>query len=572
MAKQYDKEKEQILLKQGINRLLARLIAQRNIPLEKINAFLEPNHILIPHPYELQDMEKASKIFCDMALAKKKVAVIGDYDADGIISSTMIKELCKEFDLECFVFLPSRFEHGYGLSEKSLEGFSKFISQYYIPDLLFVLDCGSSNEKEIQQLKKMGISKIIIIDHHITNDDNISKSADALVNWHMSNHDEMCTCGEVYQFIRSLRIHTKKINPIEFLTYAALGTIGDVMPINGINRIIVKNGLTPYAIEHLSGHGLAALLTDSKINLNKVTQSDIAFKIVPKINAPGRMTDPYLAYYLFTEKEQTKTNQIVQQLSKLNKKRKVLQKQIEKEAMTIVKNNPDEYQHGALLFKPEWATGITGIVAAKISEKIHKPVIMAGQQNDQIKGSGRAPMGFDLEKILENCKDLFLQYGGHKLAAGVILNPKKIEIANKEFNKVCLEHAKQYVNDSNINQYDAELKCSTISLETAKMLIDNLYPYCNQFNEEPIFLISNVHITEAELFEPQGWKILKFTCKKYGDEIPFGFIMFTDKYGSEISGWNADIYFKFPQRDYFNNYGKYELMAMDIVNKNQNDL
>lgn len=568
--KQHDVDKEQTLLKRGTNRLLARLIAQRDIALDDIDSFLTPNHTLMPHPYELNDMEKASKVFCDTALKKNKIAVMGDYDADGIISSSMIKELCREFELECFVFLPSRFQHGYGLNKKSLESFKKLTDEKYIPDLLFVLDCGSSNDIEINQLKQMGISNIIIIDHHIINSDSISKSADALVNWHISNHDEMCTCGEVYQFIRSLRIRTKKINPIEYLTYAAVGTIADVMPIKGINRIIVKNGLTSYAIEHISGHGFSALLDDSKINFHNVTQSDIAFKIVPKINAAGRMADPYLAYYLFTEAEQVKVNNIVKELNKLNEKRKKRQKQIESEAISIVNNNPDQYPYGILLYNSEWETGIVGIVAAKISEHFNQPVIIAGVQDDEIKGSGRAPSFFDLGKILDDCNDLFLQYGGHKLAAGITLDPNKTNIANDEFNKACLKYMEQFSTDSNISQYDAELKASTISFDTAKMLLENIYPYCNQYNEEPVFLISNVCIINAELFEPKGWKILKFDCQKNKDKIPFSFIMFTDKYGSEISGCNADIYFKFPQRDYFNNYGKYELFVVDIVKRKQN--
>ena len=157
-----DKEKEAIILKNK-HKLLARLLSQRNIPVEEVDLFLESDYNTISHPHDLKGIEEGVDLFIQIALKKGKVAVIGDYDCDGIISSVMIKELCNVFKLDCKVFLPSRIEHGYGLTENTVNAFKEMAFEFK-PDLLFILDCGSSNEKEIQELKEAGLDNIIIID------------------------------------------------------------------------------------------------------------------------------------------------------------------------------------------------------------------------------------------------------------------------------------------------------------------------------------------------------------------------------------------------------------------------
>jgi single-stranded-DNA-specific exonuclease len=480
----------------------------------------------------------------------------------------MIKELCTELGLECYVFLPSRHDHGYGLNETSMAAFKeKLEEKKFKPDFLFILDCGSSNEAEILELREMGIEKIVILDHHIVVEERMSKSADALINWHLCDHEEMCTCGEVYQFIRSLRILTKKVNPTEFLSYAAIGTIGDVSPLKGANRIIVKNGLTKYALDHVVGHGLNALLVTSKIDLDRVTQTDIAFKIVPKINAAGRMVDPYLAYYLLVEPDQSKVEGLARELNSLNDDRKKLQKDIEAQALKEVRDHLDRYPHGILLYNPGWPIGVVGIVAARVCETFNKPCAIAGLHKGKIKGSARSFGEIDLKAIMDDCQDMFAKYGGHKLAAGLTLKEDKVAEANERFNEACGKFMSENEIAKGDKFYDAELRPKTICFKTAKMLMENLYPYCNQNNEEPIFKVSNARVVKAELFEPKGWKILRFSCKQDEEEIPFEFMMFTEEFGSEIGGMNADVYFRFPQSYEPNSYGRYELQVVDIVKR-----
>jgi single-stranded-DNA-specific exonuclease len=556
---------EKALLKASCNRLLARLLSQRNISADDYNKFLEVKYENIEHPFKLAGMEKALKVFKEVVKNKgksTKALIYTDYDCDGLMSAAIIKELCMILGLDCKTLISSRLKTGYGLSDKSLSVI-KELAKDYKPDLLFVLDSGSNNEKEIIELKLYGIDKVIIIDHHELDPEKQTKSADAFVNWHLNNHEEMCAAGEVFQFIRAVRTLTKKIDPIQFLSMASIATIGDAMPIKGINRIIVKNGLKKYALNHVVGYGISTLMFNNKIR--NLTQTDVAYKIVPLLNAVGRMGDADLAYRFLVDSNRDRVEGMAKLLDGFNTERKRLQKKIEIEVEKIIKKNPKDYPHGVLVYNPEWETGIVGIVAAKIVEKFKKPALVAGEINGEIKGSSRCPHTLNIKDILDNCKQIFENYGGHAQAAGVTLNRNFLNEANKLFNEACKKYTDEHsIVNEETSYYDAELKIDSVSLETAKTLLNNLYPYCNQTNPEPIFKISSVRIENCQLFEPKGWKILSFSMSKNGVKSKLSFKMFTDKFGTELEGTKVNLYFQFPQSYENDNFGKYQLSVIDI--------
>lgn len=562
--REHNKEVEKVLIEKGTQRLLARLVSQRNIDPNSLSDFLACNYSDISHPYSLPNMKEASNIFLDVAVANGRILVFGDYDCDGILSSVMLKEVCSLLGLQCKVILPTRQQDGYGLNEKSVSNLIKIIPDYK-PDLLIVVDCGSSNNDEIKRIRDAGCPKIIIIDHHIIDESTKSNSADALVNWRIGNIPEMCACGEVYQFIRSMRIKTKKINPLWFLAFAAIGTVGDVVPLVGDNRIMVRNGLGSFALNQIMGHGLNTLISKSKIHSDYLSLHDVQFKIVPKINASGRMSDPMISYYLFTEQDQTKTEQLADELGRLNDSRKNLQRRIEREAAKEVRNNPDKYQHGILLFNPEWYIGVLGIVAAKISELFKKPTLIIGSQDGSFKGSGRSYAGVNISKILKRCEEMFDGYGGHAQAAGVTIKPEYIDRANDLFNEACHSYCNDTGNLESYEYYDAELKIETVSIATAEMLFKGLYPYCNLTNPDPVFLLSNVKAKNVEIFEGNGWQIISFNVLKDGKEAPLRMKMFSSKFGSELQDMIINVYFRFPHGYEPDRYGNYQLDVVDIV-------
>jgi len=335
-----DTEKEKILLENGQDRLVARLISQREqIDTSTVENFVATYYSDLSHPHSLKGVKEASLMFCEAVKSKKTIAVFGDYDCDGIFSSVMLHELCLNLDYDCKVFLPSRLEHGYGLNPKGIKAFKKFVKEP--PDLFIATDCGSSNEQEIKDLKEWGVKQIIIIDHHLVDDSKKSNSADVLINWHLSeNTKELCACGEVFQFIRGVRWLTKKVDPLEYLTYAAIGTIADVSPVIGDNRIIVKHGLNEFSLSHIVASGLHALLNTCYMRSNSLTTEDVSFKIAPRINACGRISTPMIAYDLLIERNIEKADLMASKLNDYNTERKNIQKDIALNAFKWSRRTP----------------------------------------------------------------------------------------------------------------------------------------------------------------------------------------------------------------------------------------
>jgi single-stranded-DNA-specific exonuclease len=352
------------------------------------------------------------------------------------------------------------------------------------------------------------------------------------------------------------------------LSYAAVATVGDVSPVIGDNRIIVKNGLREEALNHLVGSGLTALKTASYIRTPSITQGDVAFQIAPKINAVGRIDDPRIAYQILIEQDPSMAESMAQVLLDFNAKRKDRQKEIEKQASKTVRKNPDAYKYGIAVYNPAWEVGIAGIAASKLTEEFNRPALVLGSINNVVKGSGRSVKSIHLKEILDSCSDLFERYGGHKYAAGVTVKPSVINEIADRFNKACKEwyDANQYPNDDKF--YDAELYPKTVTLETAEMLRSSLYPYCPESNPEPVFLLSDVIISETENKSKKEYiNVLHFYAVKGSFQIPVKLQMFSTDHGTEINGLTADLYFSFPQVLDANEPEKNLLQVHDIIFK-----
>ncbi len=558
-----DIEKEKALVEQGHHKLVARLLAQRNIPLDIAKNFVDPSYANISHPHVINDMEKAVDIFLSVIQNKGKIAVLGDYDADGIVSSSMMFELCKVFGNECSVFIPSRFKHNYGLSAKSSKDF-KEKHENSIPDLLFLLDCGSNNFNEIKDLKEWGVKQIIVIDHHIISEDRASTNADCFVTWHLSeNKQEMCTCGLVFQFIRGVRWKTKKVNPISFLTYAAIGTIADVSPIIGDNRIIVKNGLSGYALNSITSAGLYSLVGNDVLSKGYITQEDVSFRIAPRINATGRMDSAEKAFGLLTESDPGMADKIAKHVLTFNEDRKDIQKKAEIEAVEIISNNKEHYPHGVFVFDKSWSIGVAGIIASRLVETFYKPTIVLGFYDGAWRGSGRSIPGVNVKEILDDCKEMFITYGGHAAACGVNLKLEYLPTCNKIFNDACQRYLEKHqVPTQIIRHYDAQLKINAINEDTVQILAEKMAPYCGNMNPEPTFMIKDATIIDIDIKEYKKYTLLKFKIEKDGQVLDRYFSSFQlhSRFGYELQGMRVNVYFKMPQSI----DSRFELQAVDL--------
>jgi single-stranded-DNA-specific exonuclease len=565
--KEHNPQKEAELKKNGDHRFLSRILSQRDYS-NNWKKDLSFDYQDLNDPFELNDVEKAAKLFIKHAKNKSKVAIIGDYDCDGITSTTMLYELCRTFNLKCVPFLPSRLDHGYGLNPTTIESFKKKVKTP--PDLLFVTDCGTSNRKEVEELKEFGIKDIIIIDHHLPYNDEslVSHNADALVSWHFSDgFNEMCACGEVFQFIRGIRKFTNYVNPIEFLSYAAIGTLADSQPIVGDNRIIVKNGLTKYAFDHVTASGLNSLIRAKIKYCEVITQTDIEFRIAPMINAAGRIETPDMVLRLLIECDPNLASEMASTISDINEQRKDLQSFVEGDA--VKKAKEIKAKNGVFVYGENYHIGIVGIVASRVVEETGKPALVIGYHNGVWKGSGRSIPNVNLKEILDNCSFMFAKYGGHAAAVGVTVKEEYLEKAQDIFEKACEDYYKSHqVNNKLIRTYDASLTFKAVNEEMSALLRDNLYPYCKEHNSEPIFQLKDVRMTSCDLRKGKGWRILTFNLYKGEEVLSPKFKWFSPKYEKEIEDELVDVYFTFPQHwDNTKRFEEFDLTVVDIQKK-----
>lgn len=527
----------------GIHPLLARLLSQRKIGVSDLN-FSDDSFLHLENLKLIKNIRSVSNLLMDMKRNGQSASIISDYDADGIISSYMIKRLCEILGIECSVFLPSRFEHGYGLNAQTLGSFLAFTITNKSPDVLFILDCGSSSEKEIKELKlHHNINAIVVIDHHIIKEDSFSKSAHIVTNWRLNNNaQEMCTCGLAYIIALDMFLThgcLTQDNMKELLSLAAIGTIADVSTIIGDNRVIVKQGLGFF--NKLSSDGLSDLVKLCKLQNSTITQQQIGFRLAPRLNAVGRLGSPQKAFDLLVSKDKDEIEDILKSLEETNQQRQQIQGDILNEAIKMVDEKLMPY--GILLINPKWNIGVVGIVASEIVEKFNKPTVIIGRDKGVFKGSGRSIKGVNLKKILDSCSEMFERYGGHEMAAGVSIKPEFKDKAPMLFNSACKD-AFDVLNKGvgKINYYDAKLNPKTVSIDTWG-IINSLYPFCEANNPEPVFLLENMLVKEYRKKETEKWKLSTLSF----EGLDFKFISFLENLDEGIKGKNINVYFKFPQ-------------------------
>ena len=572
-------QRERAICKNGANQFLSRLMAMRDVDIDGASKFLKSEYSQLSTPSKdhwLYGCMNAAKLIQKYNGSGATVLIVGDYDADGILSSVMLDRIFYEVGCETEVFIPSRFDHGYGLNERTVNAIRERLSSYgKSPSLLVTTDCGTNSIDEILSTKELGVKDVIVIDHHIPEENlALGKLHDAfdhycLVNWHYSKDDfkETCACGQVFHLVRALRSFGVKLDQLEYICYAAIGIIADSSPVLDDNRIIVRNGLSPKAVNSVTSAGLHALLEVSKVNPDLTTQDDVSFYVAPRINAPGRMGNADLAFRLFTSHDYAVAKDIALTLDKLNTERKEEQKRIELLAETIA--NGIKFSHGIVVSDNKWSTGIVGIVAQKLVERYNVPCLVVGCHNGVYKGSGRTVHGMNLKEIMDDCRDLFSSYGGHKYAAGFTVAEGKLGMMQEKFNAACKRYRDAKGMESETPRfYDGSLKAKAITEKTAKMLFE-LAPYCNIHNPEPIFKLEKVIISNIKIIEfNSGARLATFSCLKKGKYVEPKFKMFSPPFDESDDSKRADVYFSFPQSWIENddpyNYNKFDMKVIAI--------
>ena len=544
------------------NKIVSLLLSSRNIG--NLDSFISPSFKGFSDSASIFGCDAVAKLFAKAIKDKLKVAVIGDYDVDGVVSTAMLKMFFNEFGVSCHTFLPHRIEHGYGLNRRTMDSFLSECD--FSPDMVVAADCGTSSEEEVKKLKASGVRFVAIIDHHKPNEGMLSVSADAIMNWRLGGSgEETCTAGQIFHLARRFSkayLENGRKMPKElsaFLPMAAVAIVADVMPISGDNRIIVRKGLERITSAPV---GMVALSEKCGLNAEKsISQKDIAFRMAPKINASGRIGSPVDSFDLIMQDDPIAADMQVEMLEKWNKERRAIQKRMEKDA--IKQAEESGFKNGIMIHNPDWHVGVVGIVASRIVEEFGVPAIVIGETEGKRKGSARSVAGVNVKAVMDSCSDVFEAYGGHEMAAGCTLKEEWYEEAAAEFDEACAKWYEIHGRPDGTQNYDMDLGIEDLTEQTAVSLKETLYPYCDSTNPEPVFRLPGVVATRIDIKEGENWRRIVFRANKNGEESDLRFITFSDKFDSYLDGRKIDIYFSFSQ----NTSGDYppDLEIMDII-------
>lgn len=460
--------------KTGLNVVLTELLVKRGFDTEeKLVEFLEPSLKRLSKPNVLEGIEQAvSKINEHISIGR--ILIFGDYDCDGIGASAMLKMALEEHGGNVSVFIPTRIEDGYGLSENSL----KRAIENSNPTLIITVDCGIGSVDEVEIAKKSGID-IIVTDHHEPRE--ILPDCIVVNPKIQENAPELCGCGVAYMLIRALYgdNYAEK-----YLDICAISTIADLVPLVKDNRIIAIEGL-----KRLSGPnvrvGIKSLLNISGHKYNApVTSGDIAFKIAPRLNASGRLSNAEKSLKLLISNNRYECDKLSTELENENKRRQELCLETISDAKKLLLDYDLINRRIIVLHNDDWEGGVIGIAAAKIAEEFHRPTILFSKKDDVYKGSCRSINGINIHEVLNGASDFIIQFGGHQMAAGLSVEPDKMESFIDKANSYIIENYSEELFTLDYHS-DANLELSEINLQFVNQL-KRLEPF-GMGNPKPIF-------------------------------------------------------------------------------------
>ena len=513
LASPNDKLSSKISSQLKINPITAQVLINRGIKSEiEAESFLSPKLFDLPSPNLMKDMEKAV-IRLDEALeANQRVAIYGDYDVDGVTSTSLFYKFLKGLGMEVITYNPDRLIEGYGINTGAVDKLHKSKTS-----LVISCDCGITAFSEVEYAKGLGID-FIITDHHLPPDR--IPAAVAVLNPNQAGctypDKDITGVGVVFNFAIAFRRHLRdrgyfdgnEPNLGDFLDLVALGTVADCASVTNTNRIFIKEGLK--RMQTPKRAGIRALKEVSKIN-GPLNSFDIGFKLGPRINAAGRLDDPGVAVELLIADDFDKARLIAENLNSENTKRQNIEKGILDEAISMIESEENINEMSALvLASRSWHQGVIGIVASRICERYGKPAfLIAIDEEGTGKGSGRSVEGADLHKILSGLEDLLEGYGGHKMAAGITIKEDNIGL----FSRGLSDKIKKLKINNTGKKIDIDMKVEfdDINIELIDE-IEKLSPY-GIGNNEPVFLIESANIKSQKVFKN---KHLGITFSKEG--------------------------------------------------------
>lgn len=477
----------------GLPLAIASLLARRELqnPSET-DAFLDPRLASLSDPFLLPDMQRAVVRIWSAIEKAETITVFGDYDVDGVTSCALLTTLLTRLGADVQPFIPDRLDEGYGLSRDALD---RCLSQHG-STLVITVDCGTNSAESIAHAQEKGVD-VIVTDHH--EPDLKTAAAFALINPKLGPIPELeilCGAGVAFKLAHALlKAGRQQGLPVasqldlrDFLDLAALGTVADMVPLIGENRIIVRHGLA--VLDSTKREGFRALKAVAGIR-DAVNTYHLGFQLGPRINAAGRIGQPMQALRLLTTHDPAEAREIADLLNRTNIERRKLERDMAAEAFAEIKTYFEPEKHyGLVVAKAGWHPGVVGIVASRIARHYNRPAIVMGiDKAGNARCSCRSIEGFDLLEGLRACAEHLLKFGGHTMAAGAELKADSIAAFTTAFNAAATDQLKSR-NLTPILHIDAALSARELDSKFFDQL-QRLHPF-GQNNPEPIWMLRNV--------------------------------------------------------------------------------
>ncbi|NLW46115.1 MAG: single-stranded-DNA-specific exonuclease RecJ [Firmicutes bacterium] len=492
LVETYPELSDELARKLGVSPLLGQLLVNRGITdIEKADAFLAPDISRLHDPFLFNQMGEAVDRLEQAVKNQEQVLIYGDYDVDGVTSvALLVRVLGKLLPGKILYYIPKRLEEGYGLHLSSLEkAFARGVQ------LVITVDCGITAIEEGAYLKTKGID-LIVTDHHQPQAE--LPQAVAVIDPKIPDSGypftQLAGVGVAFKLLQGLATWFPEIKEWLFnnLDLVAFGTVADIVPLLDENRVIVKYGLE--RMQKTANIGLQALIQTAGLGERVLNAGHIGYLLAPRINAAGRMGNPSIGVKLFLTNNDLQAMDLAKELEKENQNRQMTENEVLMEALAQIEAEPELAQEYALVLAGEgWHLGVIGIVASKLVEIYHKPVVLIGFEGDEGRGSGRSIAGFNLFKAIEACGPYLVRYGGHEFAAGLTVTREQF----RDFKKAFLTQVKTILTEEDLLPWlkiESMVALDGVTLDLAREL-GKLAP-CGPANPTPVLGCKSLQVVE----------------------------------------------------------------------------
>jgi len=479
---------------------------------EEIDRFLICDYTHLHSPFLLKDMSRAAARIEEAIERGELIAVYGDYDVDGITALVLLSEVIRSLGGKVLTYVPHRIEEGYGLNQDAVKSLAK-----QGVSLMVTVDCGISAVAEVQLANELGMS-VIITDHH--HPPRILPPAFAIINPRRTDcsypFQDLAGVGVAFKLAQGL-LSDKKARgsqlslfgqplrqmPLEeerLLDLVALGTVVDMVPLLGENRVLVKHGLAE--LNSSQRVGLQALIARSGQRMGNIDTEAVSYILGPRLNAAGRLREAQMAIALLMSEDLAEAEALADELEVTNAERQKVTQQVWAEARETILQNPDNYLH--VISGKGWPAGVIGLVAGKLADEFYRPVLILEEGEIECRGSARSIKEFNIISALEQCEDILLRYGGHAQAAGLTISSEHLETLDERLTTL----ASQVLSDCELVpsiDIDCEVKLEDISWALFNEL-GKLAPF-GHGNQEPLLMTRQAKIADARLVGENHLKV-----------------------------------------------------------------